>query len=96
VSTPSSSETTHVEWQAAEGSWTLHAIDTTRPAWHNPDGSRRQSGPRSLCGRYPQRNAETPWWALPVAEAPERPGFNLTFCADCAEVVTPPEPRSDT
>lgn len=71
-----------VEWQVASGSTMAHLVDTGQV---HPS----RSGPRALCGRYPQRNLEYPWWALSVDE----PGVEAAMmrmwiqqCADCAEV----------
>lgn len=85
-------ELAQVEWQVASGSSTAHVIDPAAPSWHNPDGSRRRSGPRSACGRYPQRNADGTWWALPVAETRRDTGrsYGIKFCDECAEHVTSP------
>jgi hypothetical protein len=79
-----------LEWQVAQGSRTLHVIDTDAPAWRNPDGTRRRSGPRSLCGRYPQRNAEYPWWSWPVADWSAIRGrpYELRRCQDCADALS--------
>jgi hypothetical protein len=76
-------EKARLEWQAAEGSYTLHVIDTL--AYAKPS----KSGPRALCGKYPQRNREHPWWALAVSEVPDRPGMNLSKCADCEASIPP-------
>lgn len=78
------------EWQIAEGSLTAHVIDTAKPAWKNPDGSRRRSGPRALCGRYPQRNAEFPWWTWSVTETDALTGvrhYHRRACPDCQEAL---------
>jgi hypothetical protein len=72
-----------LEWQTAEGSRTLHIIDTTRTA-------PRRSGPQSLCGKRPQRN-NGPWFCLPFAELPKVPPYGLRRCPDCEDTrVTPP------
>lgn len=71
-----------LEWQAAEGSLTLHVIDTTLP-------SPRRSGPKSLCGRRPQRH-NLPWFSLPVTELSKVPPYRLRRCEDCETRVIPP------
>jgi hypothetical protein len=86
----STPETAQVEWQVASDSATAHVIDPSKPSWHNPDGSRRRNGPRSLCGRYPQRNADGTWWEWPVAEtrADSGRGFGINFCDGCAGLIS--------
>lgn len=84
-----------LEWQVASGSPTAHVVDTSKPAWRNPDGSRRRNGPRSECGRYPQRNAEDPWFSLPVAEpgvydAMQR--YMVQLCSDCQTLTKETQP----
>lgn len=78
------------EWQIANGSRQAHVIDTDKPAWLNPDGSRRRSGPRSLCGRYPQRNAESPWFALGVrvdGVLSALRHYRAWVCPECTEIL---------
>lgn len=79
-----------LEWQVAEGSATAHVLDAEQDGWKHPDGRRKMSGPRSICGRYPQRNAEQPWFALSVNE----PGvldalrhYHVRLCGDCEEAL---------
>jgi hypothetical protein len=72
------------EWQAASGSSTLHLIDTEKP--------KPRSGPRAACGRYPQRNAEHPWFALRRDEGIEQAArrYQLTFCDECEDAEATP------
>lgn len=77
-----------LEWQVAEGSNTAHVLDLDKPQWRNPDGSRRRNGPRAVCGRYPQRNAEGYWFGFPAAEWSEYrhaiQTYMIKVCPDCA------------
>jgi hypothetical protein len=67
------------EWQIAEGSMKAHVIDST-------EGSKSRSGPRSVCGRYPQRNREHPWFTLLITD-PGAVGsirhYGRMPCAEC-------------
>lgn len=80
--TPNADCDAGLEWQAAEGSNTLHLINVTRAA-------PRRAGPQSLCGKRPQRN-HLPWFGLPMSEMPAVPPYRLKFCLDCKDRVTPP------
>lgn len=67
-----------LEWQVAQGSSTAHVIDTDRP------GGKR-SGPKALCGRYPQR-LHSYWFGLHVAETGVKRAistYSCTACPDC-------------
>lgn len=80
-----------LEWQVASGSPTAHLVDTDKPSWKNPDGSRRRTGPRAECGRYPQRNAEQPWFSLSLAESgvyDAMKNYMIQCCADCWDLVS--------
>lgn len=72
-----------LEWQVAAGSHTAHIIDTDKP-------EPKRSGPRALCKRHPQRNAEYPWFTVGV-ESPGAEGafvsYNLRPCEDCKDVL---------
>lgn len=78
-----------LEWQAAEGSRTMHVLDASLDGWHAASGRRRRSGPRVLCGRYPQRNAEHPWLAWPADDNAGAASlalfWRLTRCPDCLD-----------
>lgn len=67
-------------WQVAEGSSTAHVIDPARP------GGKR-TGPKALCGKYPQRMRSW-WFELPVADMPSVAPYRITKCADCEHALT--------
>jgi hypothetical protein len=74
---------TALEWQVAEGSRRLHVIDTSRPPG-------KKSGPRALCGKYPQVRRGI-WYGLAIQEFDAfRPGrdlmwsYSLTMCLQCS------------
>jgi len=68
-----------LEWQAAEGSRTLHLIDA--------DATPPRSGRRARCGRYPQRFGRETWFSLPSSEyTPSVTGpnyYGLIACREC-------------
>ena len=64
---------TEREWQIASGSFTAHVINPDQNWGEAPSRGKpgyRASGPRALCGRYPQRNNDYAF-ALSVG-TPER------------------------
>jgi hypothetical protein len=83
-----------IEWQVAEGSQTAHLIDTSKPGWRTANGERRLNGPRSACGKYPQRNAERPWFGFPVSQSEQYRAavrhYRIRLCGDCLRASTPP------
>lgn len=70
-----------LEWQVAGGSRTAHVIDTVAYRTYG------RMGPRSICGRYPQRSNH-PWFSLDVQSdfltGPVRT-FQLRVCEDCKD-----------
>lgn len=80
-----------LEWQAVTS--VLHVVDTelaeANRAKRLAQGKRYGSGPRAICGRYPQRN-NYPELSWPVDE-PELKRmlaiFGLTKCPDCEDVL---------